>query len=56
MLSRRGAKIAASQDIPWRFAPGGNNRYDKITNPSGVISFGTAENVKIQDDLRESSS
>tara|TARA_R110002060_G_scaffold3177_8_gene5016 strand:- start:418 stop:588 length:171 start_codon:yes stop_codon:yes gene_type:complete len=56
MLSRRGAKSAASQDIPWRFAPGGNNRYDKITKPSGVVSFGTAENVKIQDDLRESSS
>ncbi|KAH7350546.1 putative aspartate aminotransferase [Rhexocercosporidium sp. MPI-PUGE-AT-0058] len=51
MLSRRGTKSVASQDIPWRFAPGGNNRYDKITNPSGVISFGTAENGLVQDEL-----
>ncbi|KAH7420243.1 putative aspartate aminotransferase [Cadophora sp. MPI-SDFR-AT-0126] len=51
MLSQRGIKSAASQDIPWRFAPGGNNRYDKITNPSGVISFGTAENGLVQDEL-----
>ncbi|KAG4443653.1 hypothetical protein IFR05_000839 [Cadophora sp. M221] len=53
MLSRRGRKSAASQDIPWRFAPGGNNRYDKFTNPSGVISFGTAENGLVQDELEE---
>jgi hypothetical protein len=46
MLSVRGAKSAASQDIPWRFAPGGNNRYDAVTNPTGVISFATAENVR----------
>lgn len=45
MLSRRGTKSAESQAIPWRFAPGGNNRYDHITNPTGVISFATAENV-----------
>lgn len=45
MLSSRGAKNAASQDFPWRFAPGGNNRYDAATNPEGVISFATAENV-----------
>ncbi|KAH8705578.1 pyridoxal phosphate-dependent transferase [Talaromyces proteolyticus] len=47
MLSQRGLKSATSQDIPWRFAPGGNNRYDSVTNPSGVISFATAENVSI---------
>jgi 1-aminocyclopropane-1-carboxylate synthase len=46
MLSQRGAKAAESQDIPWRFAPGGENRYDRISNPSGVISLGTAENVR----------
>ena len=45
MLSKRGIESAASQDIPWRFAPGGSNRYDPVSNPNGVISFATAENV-----------
>ena len=45
MLSSRGRICAASQSIPWRFAPGGNNPYDPVTNPDGVISFATAENV-----------
>ncbi|KJR85084.1 aspartate aminotransferase [Sporothrix schenckii 1099-18] len=45
MLSLRGAASAKTQDIPWRFAPGGNNRYDAVTNPGGVISFATAENA-----------
>ncbi|KAK0108046.1 hypothetical protein ONS95_002871 [Cadophora gregata] len=53
MLSHRGTKSAASQEIPWRFAPGGNNRYNRTTNPSGVISFGTAENGLIQDELED---
>jgi hypothetical protein len=47
MLSKRGIGHANSQDIPWRFAPGGDNRYDKITNPEGVVPFGTAENVSV---------
>jgi len=46
MLSNRGFKNAKSQDIPWRFAPGGDNRYDKESNSNGVISFGMAENVR----------
>ncbi|KAH8801375.1 pyridoxal phosphate-dependent transferase [Xylogone sp. PMI_703] len=37
MLSTRGARLAASQVIPWRFAPGSDNRYDPISNPSGII-------------------
>lgn len=45
MLSNRGTQAANSQDIPWRFAPGGDDRYDKDSNPNGVISFGMAENV-----------
>ncbi|KAL2071895.1 hypothetical protein VTL71DRAFT_13130 [Oculimacula yallundae] len=53
MLSRRGIRSAASQDIPWRFAPGGNDRYDATTNPTGMISFGTAENGLVQDELEE---
>ncbi|CRG88865.1 hypothetical protein PISL3812_05900 [Talaromyces islandicus] len=51
MLSQRGLRSAASQDIPWRFAPGGNNRYDPVTNPSGVVPFGTAENALVQDQI-----
>lgn len=51
MLSQRGLKSATSQDIPWRFAPGGNNRYDPVRNPGGVVPFGTAENVSHSDNL-----
>ena len=47
MISNRGARNAALQKKPWRFAPGGNNRYDRDTNPNGVIAFATAENVPI---------
>lgn len=47
MLSRRGQQNAKSQGIPWRFAPGGGNRYEVDKNPSGVISFATAENVLV---------
>ena len=46
MLSIRGQQSVASQDIPWRFAPGGDNVYDKVSNPAGVVSFGLAENVR----------
>lgn len=45
MLSKRGFKNVESLDMPWRFAPGGNNKYDKKTNPNGVVIFGNAENV-----------
>ncbi|OAA55005.1 Pyridoxal phosphate-dependent transferase, major domain protein [Niveomyces insectorum RCEF 264] len=51
MLSSRGAKSAASIDIPWRFAPGGNNPYDAVSNPTGVISFATAENNLMHEEL-----
>jgi len=54
MLSSRGAKSAASLDVPWRFAPGSDNRYDKITNPGGVVTFGSASNVR--DSLESNSS
>jgi len=47
MLSRRGQRSAESQDIPWRFAPGGGNRYDAHKNPDGVISLALAENVLV---------
>ncbi|KAF2667800.1 putative aspartate aminotransferase [Microthyrium microscopicum] len=50
-LSQRGAKSAALQHVPWRFAPGGNNRYDKDKNPTGVVAFATAENNLVQDEL-----
>ena len=47
MLSVRGARSAASQHISWRFAPGGDNRYDAVLNPTGVISFATAEECEL---------
>lgn len=45
MLSHRAARNAALEDLPWRFAPGAKNRYDPVTNPDGIVVFGTAENV-----------
>ncbi|KAF4124475.1 Aspartate/methionine/tyrosine aminotransferase [Geosmithia morbida] len=44
LLSRRGGTTVASIDRPWRFAPRGD--YDADTNPKGLVSFGTAENVR----------
>ncbi|KAK5055952.1 hypothetical protein LTR84_012502 [Exophiala bonariae] len=51
MLSQRGQKSAARQDVPWRFAPGGGNRYDPHKNPAGVISFALAENHLVKKEL-----
>ncbi|KAK3936803.1 PLP-dependent transferase [Diplogelasinospora grovesii] len=48
MLSRRGTLSASQLDIPWRFAPGG---YDKEL--TDVISFATAENALVQDELEK---
>ncbi|KAF2160340.1 hypothetical protein M409DRAFT_29190 [Zasmidium cellare ATCC 36951] len=54
MLSHRGSKAAAIEELPWRFAPGkGDDQYDPIHNPGGVIGFGTAENCLIHKELFE---
>jgi hypothetical protein len=45
MLSTRGLKNVKELDVPWRFAP--TQTYDRETNPTGLISFGMAENVSI---------
>jgi len=42
-LSQRATEAVGGLDLPWRFAPRGD--YDPDHNPSGLISFGTAENV-----------
>ena len=42
-LSQRAIEAVDGLDLPWRFAPRGD--YDPDHNPSGLISFGTAENV-----------
>jgi hypothetical protein len=51
MLSTRGQANADQLDIPWRFAKG--TTYDSVTNPEGLISFGTAENALMQRELEE---
>ncbi|KAJ5225747.1 hypothetical protein N7468_006972 [Penicillium chermesinum] len=43
MLSSRAAKNLEELERPWRFTP--TQTYDADTNPQGLISFGTAENV-----------
>lgn len=42
-LSQRATEAVGGLDLPWRFAPRGD--YDPDHNPTGLISFGTAENV-----------
>lgn len=48
-LSPRGQANADQLSIPWRFAKA--HTYDPITNPRGTISFVTAENCLIQEEL-----
>lgn len=43
MVSGRGLRNVKELDVPWRFAP--TQTYDPKTNPTGLISFGMAENV-----------
>lgn len=44
LLSRRAGTTVSSINRPWRFAARGD--YDADTNPDGLISFSTAENVR----------
>ena len=43
-LSKRSAETLAALDKPWKFAAA--TTYDPDTNPGGLISFATAENVR----------
>jgi hypothetical protein len=43
MLSSRALKNVTELGRPWRFTP--TPTYDADTNPTGLISFGLAENV-----------
>ncbi|KAJ5777736.1 Pyridoxal phosphate-dependent transferase major region subdomain 2 [Penicillium odoratum] len=49
MLSCRGRKNVAGLERPWRFAP--TQTYNPDTNPSGLISFGLAENAPMRADI-----
>ncbi|KAI1318471.1 1-aminocyclopropane-1-carboxylate synthase [Xylariaceae sp. FL0255] len=53
MLSARGLRSIARQDIPWCFTPGTDNRYDPEHNPSGVVSLAMAENNLMHKELHE---
>ncbi|MCJ1402621.1 hypothetical protein MMC11_005841 [Xylographa trunciseda] len=53
MLSRRGQINVEALDLPWRFAPGTSNAYDKVLNVSGTISFSSAENIHAHKSLAE---
>lgn len=50
-LSQRATEAVGGLDLPWRFAPRGD--YDPDHNPTGLISFGTAENALVTDQLKE---
>jgi histidinol-phosphate/aromatic aminotransferase/cobyric acid decarboxylase-like protein len=50
-LSARGKSNANSLDASWRFAK--PHTYDRTINPSGLISFATAENWIIQPELHD---
>ncbi|KAL1964034.1 hypothetical protein VTN77DRAFT_7580 [Rasamsonia byssochlamydoides] len=49
MLSSRGTRCAGMLDIPWRYAL--RQTYNKDTNPDGLISFATAENIPIRKEI-----
>ncbi|CAG9974196.1 unnamed protein product [Clonostachys byssicola] len=50
-LSSRATDLIRDLDLPWRWAPRGT--YSPIDNPSGLVSFGTAENVLVHQDLED---
>jgi hypothetical protein len=43
MLSYRGHRNVEGLSVPWRFSH--TQTYDQETDPTGLISFGLAENV-----------
>ncbi|KAJ6017362.1 hypothetical protein N7451_000741 [Penicillium sp. IBT 35674x] len=49
MLSSRALKNVTELRRPWRFAP--TPTYDADTNPTGLISFGLAENGPMREDI-----
>ncbi|KAJ5532874.1 hypothetical protein N7494_009426 [Penicillium frequentans] len=49
MLSSRALKNVTELGRPWRFAP--TPTYDADTNPTGLISFGLAENSPMREDI-----
>ncbi|KAH7161338.1 pyridoxal phosphate-dependent transferase [Dactylonectria macrodidyma] len=48
-LSRRATETVKTLDWPWRFAP--RAQYHPTDNPSGIISFATAENMLVTKDV-----
>ncbi|KAK2836986.1 hypothetical protein FQN49_006523 [Arthroderma sp. PD_2] len=53
MLSTRGKRLTGILDEPWRFLLERATMFDAASNPSGLISFGTAENPLVYDELTE---
>ncbi|KAF3483073.1 1-aminocyclopropane-1-carboxylate synthase 11 [Arthroderma uncinatum] len=51
MLSTRGKKLTGMLDEPWRFPLSRVAMFNATSNPSGLISFGTAENSLVYDEL-----
>ncbi|KAJ5086906.1 hypothetical protein NUU61_008213 [Penicillium alfredii] len=49
MLSSRGLQNVQELDLPWRFSP--TQSYDAETNPTGLISFGMAENKPMRAEM-----
>ncbi|KAJ4250463.1 hypothetical protein NW757_007294 [Fusarium falciforme] len=50
-LSRRATEAVGGLDLPWRFAPRGD--YHPDNNPEGLISFATAENALVTQELKQ---
>src|SRR5688572_7157388 len=48
-LSHRANQTVPDLDTPWRFAPKGT--YHPTDDPEGLISFATAENTLMEDEL-----
>ncbi|POS84153.1 hypothetical protein EPUL_004918, partial [Erysiphe pulchra] len=52
-LSQRGVENQNELSIPWRYPPTHSERYNRETNPNGILSFSTSENCYIKKEMEE---
>ncbi|KAI9154667.1 1-aminocyclopropane-1-carboxylate synthase-like protein 1 [Paramyrothecium foliicola] len=52
-VSDEAVRLLSGLDVPWKFAPGASARYDPVSNPEGIISFSTAENTLVHQNLSD---
>ncbi|KAH7323266.1 1-aminocyclopropane-1-carboxylate synthase [Stachybotrys elegans] len=51
LVSERSQQLLSRLNVPWKFAPGSSARYNPEANPEGIVSFSTAENPLVHQEL-----